>query len=130
VALQSGRLWVSYQNASSTLGEAGGINLADPTAPWDSVPAEWIDFPPAIAVDTTDTDTGILVTSGDPLRGGTATATYNVSDPSAVTLIDSSTSISCGNSGLSVLRGGKSFLCDGVPYSAATLVTTIYPARR
>ena len=80
VALQSGLLWVSYQNASSTLGEVGGINLADPTAPMDSVPAEWIDFPPAIAVDNDRHLHGNSVYVLLPVwRWRTVTATYNVS---------------------------------------------------
>jgi hypothetical protein len=116
VALQSGRLWVSYQDDSS--GKVGAIDLADPSTPWDSVPGQWIEWPPVIAVDPSDK--GVLVTSSvgtnEPV-----TASYNVSDPSAVTLINSATSTGCGNNGLSVLPGGKTFLCDGYPYSTATL---------
>ena len=127
LALQSGRLWVSYQDGD--LGEVGGIDLADPTAPWDSVPGEWLELPPAIAVDPSGS--GILVVSGEPLTSAEATDTYNVSDPSAVTLIDSSTSFSCGASDLSVLPHGKTFLCDGSPYSTETLAPsssgTYYP---
>jgi hypothetical protein len=117
VALQSGRLWVGYQDG--ILGEVGGIDPADPTAPWDSVPGEWLDFPPAIAVDPSDS--GILVTSGEPLTSAEGTATYNVSDPSAVAVIDSSTSFSCGTNGLSVLPHGQTFLCDGSHYNTETL---------
>ena len=117
VAQQSGRLWVSYQDGN--LGEVGGIDPADPTAPLDSVPGEWLDIPPAIAVDPNDS--GILVTSGQPLTSAEGTATYNVSDPSAVTLIGSATSFSCGTSDLSVLPRGQTFLCDGSLYSTETL---------
>jgi hypothetical protein len=51
------------------------------------------------------------------------TASYNVSDPSAVTLIKSAGTgaLGCGNNGLSVLPGGKTFLCDDYPYSTATM---------
>jgi hypothetical protein len=117
VAQQSGRLWVGYQDGN--LGEVGGIDPADPTAPLDSVPGEWLDFPPAIAVDPDDS--GILVTSGEPLTSAEGTATYNVSDPSAVTLIGSATSFSCGASDLSVLPHGQTLLCDGSLYSTETL---------
>ena len=117
VAQQSGRLWVSYQDGN--LGEVGGIDPANPTAPLDSVPGEWLDFPPAIAVDPDDS--GILVTSGEPLTSAEGTATYNVSDPSAVTLIGSATSFNCGTSDLSVLPHGQTFLCDGSLYSTKTL---------
>ena len=122
MALQSGGLWVKHQSADEDISEVRGIDLADPSAPWDSVPAEWIEFPPTIAVDPSNS--GILVTSGNPLVGAAATATYNVSDPSAVTLVNSSTSIGCGTSDLSVLPGGKTFLCNGFPYSTETLART------
>ena len=122
LALQSGRLWVSYQDAGEGFDQVGGIDLANPSAPLDSVPGEWIDIPPAIAVDPSDS--GMLVTSGDPLASAPDTATYDVSDPSAVTLTNSSTSIGCGASDLSVLPGGKTFLCGGFPYSTKTLART------
>jgi hypothetical protein len=119
VALQSGRLWVSYQDDSAgVVGKVGAIDLAAPSAPWDSVPGQWIEWPPEIAVDPSDT--GVLVTSSVGISEPT-TASYKVSDPSAVTLIDSATPMGCGNNGLSVLPGGKTFLCDDYPYSTATL---------
>jgi hypothetical protein len=118
VAIQSGRLWVTYQSAGWDL--VGGINLADPQAPWDSVPAQRYDKPPA-AISADPSDGGTLVVSGDAVAGGPATATYNVSDPSAVTQIASSTSLTCGSADLSVLPGGATFLCAGYPYSTATL---------
>jgi hypothetical protein len=117
VAVQSGRLWVSYQDGE--FGEIGGIDLADPSAAWDSVPAQWIGFPPAIAADPSDS--GVLVAADRPPATGLAMATYNVKDPSAVTLIDSSTSTGCGDNYPSVLPGGKTFLCGGFSYSTATL---------
>jgi hypothetical protein len=55
------------------------------------------------------------------LSSAEGTATYNVSDPSAVALIDSATSFSCGTSDLSVLPHGQTFLCDGSLYSTQTL---------
>jgi hypothetical protein len=117
VAVQSGRLWVSYQDGQ--LGEIGGIDLADPSAPWDSVPAQWTGFPPAIAADPSDS--GVLVAAAQPPSVGPAMATFNVKDPSAVALIDSSTSTSCGYNYPSVLPGGATFLCGGFSYSTATL---------
>ena len=47
--------------------------------------------------------------------------TYNVSDPSAVTQIATATEMDCSNDGLSVLSGGKTFLCDGFLFSTTTL---------
>jgi hypothetical protein len=116
VALQSGRLWVSYQDEDA--GEIGAIDLANGSDSWNAVPGQWIDWPPDIALDP---GTGVLVTSSvgtsEPV-----TATYNASDSSAVTLIASVTPRGCGNPNeLSILPGGKTFLCDGIPYSTATL---------
>jgi len=116
VALQSGRLWVGYQD--SPYGEIGAIDLANGSATWNVVPpGDWTDFPPVMAVDPSDN--GILVTSSVGTTES-VTASYSVSDPAAVTQI-ASASLSCGDSEPSVLPGGKTFLCDGIPYGTATL---------
>jgi hypothetical protein len=113
LAVQSGRLWVSY--AGSSYSGIGAIDLTDGTADWNAVPVDYIGVPPAISVDPSDT--GILVASGDSFTGATL-ATYNVSNPSAVSLIASSTTLGCV---ASVLPGGTTFFCDGFHYSVATL---------
>jgi hypothetical protein len=123
VAVQSGRLWVSYP------GGIGEINPAsvDSFTP-DAVPGTFTGDAPQIAVDPSDT--GVLVaatTSADPQT----TATYNVSDPSAVAQIATETSSvdGCGYpNGLSVLPGGTVFLCGGIPYSVATLAMQDSPS--
>ncbi len=116
VALQSGRLWVGYQD--SPYGEIGAIDLGNGSATWNVVPpGDWTDFPPVMAVDPSDN--GILVTSSVGTTEA-VTASYSVSDPAAVTQI-ASASLSCGDSEPSVLPGGKTFLCDGIPYGTATL---------
>ena len=118
VALQSGRLWVGYQDDNE--GEIGAIDLANGSVIWNAVPGQWIEWPPVIAADPSNK--GILVTSSvgtnEPV-----TASYNVSDPSAVTLIKSAGTgtLGCADNGLSVLPGGKTFLCDDYPYSTATM---------
>jgi hypothetical protein len=118
VALQSGRLWVGYQDDSE--GEIGAIDLANGSGIWNAVPGQWVEWPPVIAADPSEK--GILVTSSvgtnEPV-----TASYNVSDPSAVTLIKSAGTgtLGCADNGLSVLPGGKTFLCDDYPYSTATM---------
>lgn len=112
LAVQSGRLWVSYRGADSGV---GAIDLANGTANWSAVPGQYLGVPPQLAADPSDT--GILVVTGQGLDGSTL-ATFNVSDPSAVSLIDSSTTLSCDPS---VLPGGATFLCDGFRYSTATL---------
>src|ERR1700733_215484 len=118
VALQSGRLWVGYQDDNA--GEIGAIDLANGSAIWNAVPGQGIEGPPGIGADPSNK--GILVTSSvgtnEPV-----TASYNVSDPSAVTLIKSAGTgtLGCADDGLSVLPGGKTFLCDDYPYSTATM---------
>jgi hypothetical protein len=118
VALQSGRLWVGYQDDNE--GEIGAIDLANGSVIWNAVPGQWVEWPPVIAADPSDK--GILVTSSvgtnEPV-----TASYNVSDPSAVTLNKSAGAgtLGCADNGLSVLPGGKTFLCDDYPYSTATM---------
>jgi len=120
VAVQGSELWMSYQDTNSTpLGEIGEIDLANDSATWNAVPGYWLNFAPEIALDPSGT--GILVTSSVGVDPPTV-ATYDASNPSAVSLIVSATSLGCrGSNGLSVLPGGTTFLCDGFPYSTATL---------
>jgi hypothetical protein len=128
VSLQSGRLWVSYLATSPV--PAGGIGTIDPanvnsfTA--DAVPGNWLRAP---QIATDPMGGGVLATATVGVNPP-AVATYDVSNPSAVTLTDSATSFaSCGSPphGLSVLRGGAAFLCDGAPYSTATLAPLTLP---
>jgi hypothetical protein len=75
LAVQSGRLWVSYEGSSYS--GIGAIDLTDGTADWNAVPIDYVGVPPAIAVDPSDT--GILVATGDAFTGATLTA-FNVSN--------------------------------------------------
>jgi hypothetical protein len=120
VAVQDGQLWVTYQNTNSVdAGQIGEIDLASGSATWNAVPGNWPTFPPEIALGPSGT--GLLVTASVGLEPQTV-ATYDVSNPAAVSLVDSTTSLACGDShGLPVLPGGTTFLCDGFPYSTATL---------
>lgn len=120
LAVQSGRLWVSYQNTDSSLNSRiGAIDLANGSADWNAVTGDWVPLAPAIAADPSDA--GILVASSLGATPGTV-ETYNVSNPSAVSQTASSTSLSCGApSELAVIPGGKTFLCGGEQYSTATL---------
>ena len=68
------------------------FDLATGTATWNAVPGDWVNIPPAIAVDPSDT--GVLVTSSVGEEPPFVT-TYNVSNPSAVTQI-----ASCDGDGL------------------------------
>jgi hypothetical protein len=124
LAVQSGRLWVSYQISGASNG-IGAIDLANGSADWNSVTGDWVPLPPAIAADPSDT--GILVASSLGETPGTV-ATYNVSNPSAVSQTASSTSLNCGAaSELAVVPGGKTFLCGGAQYSTATLAAQNSP---
>jgi hypothetical protein len=116
LALQGSSLWVGYQ--SSLSGQVGDIDLATGTATWNVLPGGWVNSPPAIALDPSGT--GVLVTSSEGENPPWVT-TYNVSNPSAVTQIATATEMGCPNDGLSVLPGGKTFLCDGLLFSTTTL---------
>ena len=117
LALQGNSLWVSYQ--SSPEGNVGDIDLATHTATWNVLPGGWVGIPPALAIDPSGS--GVLVTASVGEEPPFVT-TYNVSVPSKVTQIATKTEMSCGDSNsLSVLPGGKMFLCGGLLFSTTTL---------
>jgi hypothetical protein len=120
VAVQSGRLWVSYDEEGAFF----AIGSIDPsTGSFDATPfpAGWEGFPPLISADPAD-QSGTLVTSSLGTNPPTV-ASFNVSNPAAVTQIASTQSIqSCRvPNGLAVLAGGAAFACDGESYSTADL---------
>ena len=120
VAVQSGLLWVSYDE----VGAFFTIGSIDPsTGSFDATPfpVGWVSFPPLISADPAD-QSGTLVTSSKGVNPPTV-ASFNVSNPAAVTQIASTQSIqSCWMpNGLAVLAGGAAFLCNGVSYSTADL---------
>ena len=120
VAVQSGQLWVTY-------GEGGGnftIGSLDPsTGAFNATafPVGWTLFAPQVSADPTGAS-GVLVTQriGETPR---TVASFNVSNPAAVTEVASSDSLpSCGlPNGLAVMPGGAGFVCDGVLYSPADM---------
>jgi hypothetical protein len=116
LALQGSNLWVSYQD--SGLGEVGHIDLATGTPTWNVLPGDWVNIPPAIAIDPSGT--GVLVTASVGEEPPFVT-TYNVSDLSAVTQLATATEFECSGDALSVLSGGSAFLCDGFLFSTTTL---------
>ena len=120
VAVQSGLLWVSYDE----VGAFFTIGSIDPsTGSFDATPfpVGWVSFPPLISADPAD-QSGTLVTSSKGVNPPTV-ASFNVSNPAAVTQIASTQSIqSCWMpNGLAVLAGGAAFVCDGESYSTADL---------
>ena len=125
VAVQSGRLWVSYDE----VGAFFAIGSIDPsTGSFDATPfpVGWEGFPPLISADPAD-QSGTLVTSSLGTNPPTV-ASFNVSNPAAVTQIASTQSIqSCwAPNGLAVLAGGAAFLCNGVSYSTADLSPQVF----
>ena len=109
--MQSGRLWVSYRDALQRA-RVGAIDLVQPSAHWDAMP-RGIDSDSSR--DRGDpSDTGMLVTSVSVGRVAGTTATYNVSDPSAVTRpAPRRRSAAAIRVSWPSFPGGRTFLCDG-----------------
>jgi hypothetical protein len=125
VAVQSGQLWVSYDEE----GPFFAIGSIDPsTDSFDATPfpVGWAGVPPLISADPAD-QSGTLVTSSEGVDPPTV-ASFNVSNPAAVTQIASTQSIrSCQlPNGLAVLADGAAFVCDGDSYSTTDLSPQVY----
>jgi hypothetical protein len=120
VAVQSGRIWVSFRDTAAAVSEIGAIDPANVNSFAPAVPDNWPGLPPQIAADPSDT--GVLLTSSVGTSPPTV-ASFNVSNPAAVTMIASSEAIGGCPAwhGLAVAPGGATFLCDGVPYSTADM---------
>jgi hypothetical protein len=128
VAVQSGLLWVSYgeEGAGSTNFTIGSVDPSTGSFDATPFPAGWVLFPPLIAADPAG-QSGTLVTSSEGVNPPTV-ASFNVSNPAAVTQIASTASIqSCPvPNGLAVLAGGAAFVCDGESYSTADLSPQVF----
>lgn len=128
VAVQSGALWVSYgeEGVGSTNFAIGSINPSTGSFDATPFPVGWIHFPPLMSADPAD-HSGILVTSSEGINPPTV-ASFNVSNPAAVTQVASTQSIqSCPvPNGLAVLAGGAAFVCDGESYSTADLSPQVF----
>jgi hypothetical protein len=124
VVVQSGRLWVSYDEGGSTY-TIGSIDLSTGSFDATPFPGTWVELPPLISADPAG-QSGTLVTSSVGSNPPTV-ASFNVSNPAAVAQIASSQSIGdCPRpNGLAVLPGGAAFVCDGVTYSTADLSTQV-----
>jgi hypothetical protein len=124
VAVQSGRLWVSYDE-EGTIFTIGSIDPSTGSFDATPFPALWLS-PPLISADPAD-QSGTLVTSSEGVDPPTV-ASFNVSNPAAVTQIASTQTIrSCWvPNGLAVLAGGAAFDCNGVSYSTADLSQQAY----
>jgi hypothetical protein len=125
VAVQSGQLWVSYDE-EGTIFTIGSIDLSTGSFDATPFPVLWVSFPPLISADPAD-QSGTLVTSSEGVDPPTV-ASFDVSNPAAVTQIASTQSIrSCQlPNGLAVLAGGAAFVCDGVSYSTADLSPQVF----
>jgi hypothetical protein len=120
LAVQSGRIWVSYGegNGNFTIGSIDPSTGSFDAAPF---PVGWASFPPLISADPAD-QSGTIVTSSVGVSPKTV-ASFNVSNPAAVTEVASSQSIGAcqAPNGLAVAPGGAAFVCDGILYSTADL---------
>jgi hypothetical protein len=126
VAVQSGKLWVSYQ--TGTAGDAGigdfDLSAADPSFETQSAMGGW-SFAPGIAADPSDTGNVLMAADGlDP----STVASYDTSqDPVTVRaekMLTSGSDYCSGVGDLTVLPGGAEFMaaCDGATvYSTADL---------
>ena len=128
VAVQSGLLWVSYgeEGVGSTNFTIGSIDPSTGSFDATPFPVGWVLFPPLISADPAD-HSGTLVTSSEGVNPPTV-ASFNVSNPAAVTQIASTQSIpSCPvPNGLGVLAGGAAFVCDGESYSTTDLSPQVF----
>jgi len=124
VVPQSGLLWVSYSTGAGSY-EVGTINPSTGTFTAAALPENWAEFPPSIAADPTNT--GVIVTSSVGTDPPTVSS-FNVSNPSAVT-VNAQSIYGCGDAHeLAVIPGGTTFFCDGTIYNTSDLsqVATLY----
>ena len=128
VAVQSGQLWVSYgeEGVGSTNFTIGSIDPSTGSFDATPFPVGWVLFPPLISADPAD-QSATLVTSSEGVNPPTV-ASFNVSNPAAVTQIASTQTIqSCPlPNGLAVVAGGAAFVCDGESYSTADLSPQVF----
>jgi hypothetical protein len=120
VAVQSGRIWVSYDEGNSNF-TIGSIDPSTGSFDPGPFPVGWLLFPPLISADPAG-DSGVLVTASQGVNPKTV-ASFNVSNPAAVTEVASSQSIgSCQlPNGLAIVPGGGAFVCNGIRYGTADL---------
>ena len=120
LVLQSGKIWVTYGEGNSSFG-IGSIDPSTGSFGAQAFPATWINFPPLMSADPGD-QSGTVITSTEGISPPTV-ASYNVSNPAAVTQIASSQQIgTCGlPNGLTVVAGGATFICNGDLLSTADM---------
>ncbi len=116
LAVQSGKLWVSYTTLNSNTASIGDVDLSAASPAFEAQPAmgSWPYNAPRLAADPGDHD--VLVAS-DPLNG-TPVATFDTgTDP--VTPLVAQTYINSCNDGsqLAVLDGGTRFALGCINYS-------------
>jgi YVTN family beta-propeller protein len=106
VAVQSGKIWVSYNTATAGSAAIGDINLAASAPAFQSQAAMggWATAPNLSA---DPSDTGILVALVAPTNQPTLAASYNVAADPPAALARADLGPDCGDSGdLAVLPGG------------------------
>jgi len=117
VAVQRGKVWVSYNTGPAGLAAIGDIDLSATTPAFETqaVMGGWYSAP-ELAADPQDT--GVLV-AAEPGMSPTSAATYNVSvDPATVRAPSTSLSNCDNQEDLAVVPGGSEFiLVCGFPYA-------------
>jgi sugar lactone lactonase YvrE len=116
VALQSGKIWVSYDN-TGTAG-SGAIGAIDPTGPTfesAAVPAEYWYYAPDLAADPGDNN---VLAASEPQTDPAAAYTFSTGTDPGTTLATASTGLGNGSEGTTcsfesqilVLSGGSQFV--------------------
>jgi hypothetical protein len=125
VVVQSGRIWVTYGEGNS-LFAIGSIDPSTGSFGAQAFPATWFPFPPLMSADPA-AQSGTVVTSTEGISPPTV-ASYNVSNPAAVTQIASSQQIGDCRlpNTMAVLPGGAAFVCQDVLYNTADLSEQVF----
>jgi hypothetical protein len=117
VAVQSGKVWVSYQPELGVagLGTIGDINLAaaDPTTAFEpGTAAAGVSFYDAPALAADPADDGVIIAAQESISDSPAAAFSTTTDPATATGTGSINGFSgCGfQSGIAVIAGGTKFI--------------------
>ena len=123
--LQSGRIWVTYGEGNS-LFAIGSIDPSTGSFNPQAFPATWTNFPPLMSADPAG-QSGTVVTSTEGIVPPMV-ASYNVSNPAAVTQIASSQQVgTCPlPNSMAVLPGGAAFVCQDELFSTADMSLQVF----
>ena len=121
LAIQSGKLWVSYSAIPAGYNQSaiGDLDLAaaSPAFETQGSAGGW-STPPDIAADPGDT--GVLA-AAEPDNVPLIAATYNVAADPATVILQAPSLNTCDEDGLAVFPGGTRFMVCGSTYSTTTM---------